>query len=233
MQEVDVWVLDLRRYGAQLPKFKLMLSESEHARAHRFKLQAVHDKFICVHGLRRQVLARYMNAAPQAITYSYRAQGKPYIKDSQWSFNSSDSGDYVVLAVSRSVVLGVDIEYHKMDEQRCQALAQRFFTDNEAQKVKDSSWPGGVFYPIWVCKEAYVKMLGVGLKQSLSSFEFALDEKEARQAVSEVAWLRLKVPHIDGFEAQIGLLARAVRGYSIALATQGARKPIINIFYSL
>lgn len=99
--------------------------------------------------------------------------GKPYLPDyPDVHFSLSHSGDMAMCAVADSPV-GCDIQ--KLPEQSSQlsaAVAKRFFTPEEYEKVIDSAAPGTQFTRLWVMKESYVKYLGTGIYGCpLNSFE--------------------------------------------------------------
>lgn len=90
--------------------------------------------------------------------------GKPELSGENVYFNISHSNGAVVCAVSDKPV-GVDIEYIK--EMR-PGIINRCFTDNEKKAILSSR----DFYRLWTLKEAYVKMLGLGISHTLSLIEF-------------------------------------------------------------
>ena len=93
--------------------------------------------------------------------------GKPYLKNySDVYFNLSHSENYVACAVSDSPV-GVDIEYvHDIDWD----LARHCYHDCEYEYILNNSNSKKAFYEMWVLKESYMKMTGLGFRLPLNEF---------------------------------------------------------------
>ncbi len=112
------------------------------------------------------------------VEFSVGAHGKPYIVDYPIHFNISHSGRYILLVTGASEV-GVDIQECK--EVKKEAIAKRFFTEEELGAVKQDC---DSFYGIWCRKEAYGKFLGVGLTEEVLStnvLQMAVDESTVSQ----------------------------------------------------
>lgn len=81
--------------------------------------------------------------------------GKPYLDNGPY-FNISHSRDYVVLAISNTRALGVDIEY--IDSNRVDAIG--YVLTSEEKDIKDSE----TLFRIWSNKESLIKCISSGLK---------------------------------------------------------------------
>ena len=85
------------------------------------------------------------------------SSGKPFFEDyPNFHFNISHSENLIAVAVADSPV-GVDIEKKRDANLK---IAQRFFTEEEKNFVKDSD----SFFYVWTRKEALLKKMGEGLK---------------------------------------------------------------------
>ncbi|MGB9977984.1 4'-phosphopantetheinyl transferase family protein [Methanobacterium sp.] len=93
--------------------------------------------------------------------------GKPYLKNySDVYFNLSHSQKYVACAVSDSPV-GVDIEYiHDIDLN----LSKHFFYGSEYEHILNNNNQNNAFFELWVLKESYMKMTGLGFRLALDEF---------------------------------------------------------------
>ena len=92
---------------------------------------------------------------------------KPYLKNyPDVYFNLSHSGEYVACAVSDSPV-GVDIErIHDIDLN----IARHFFYGTEYDYVLNNKDSNKAFFELWVLKESYMKMTGLGFRLALDEF---------------------------------------------------------------
>lgn len=119
---------------------------------------------------RHQLYEKLKNAPIQK-----EPKGKPYFSD--LSLNNGKSPASVHFSVSHSggwwgclmadEPVGFDLEVYreKVDYER---IAGRFFTSEEHSWI--SSMGREAFFEVWVRKEAFVKYLGTGLGEGLSSF---------------------------------------------------------------
>lgn len=115
------------------------------------------------------VLAKYMLLKYFQIPFSkqhisYGHYGKPYLRDyPNAQFNISHSGQFVACAISDRPI-GVDIQEivpYRRD------VAKRVFDQEELFQIESSPDPSAEFTKFWTQKEAYLKMLGIGLSDNL------------------------------------------------------------------
>ncbi|MGN1412399.1 MAG: 4'-phosphopantetheinyl transferase family protein [Oscillospiraceae bacterium] len=120
-----------------------------------------------------EILIRYqvsqdLKISSNNISFSYNRYGKPYLKSYlDYDFSISHSYDHIAF-VSNNLPIGIDIEKVKSANLK---IAKRFFTSNEYEHILKSDNLDLEFFKTWTMKEAYIKMLGVGLSKSLSSFD--------------------------------------------------------------
>ena len=95
-------------------------------------------------------------------------KGKPYLPDSPVHFSISHSGAlWVLLAAGQPV--GVDVQ--KCEHDNFMAISRRFYQPGEQQAVEK----GGLltFIGIWCRKEAYIKLKGSSLGDTLDWLDVA------------------------------------------------------------
>ena len=97
----------------------------------------------------------------------YDSRGKPYFDRDGVYVSISHSRERCLVAISDSEV-GADIEFCSSDEKKLLKIAERYFTEKEAEYVK--AQPCERFYEIWCAKESFIKYTGEGFSRSLSSF---------------------------------------------------------------
>ncbi|MDL2246771.1 4'-phosphopantetheinyl transferase superfamily protein [Methanobrevibacter sp. OttesenSCG-928-K11] len=85
--------------------------------------------------------------------------GKPYLLDFEdVFFNISHSFNYVACGISNKPI-GVDIEYIKPIDFE---ITNMFFFKKEYDYILNSKNKNEAFYKIWVLKESFAKMMGLG-----------------------------------------------------------------------
>lgn len=115
----------------------------------------------------KSVLASYVKQAPGDLRFSTNAYGKPHLADAALQFNLSHSEHYFVLAVSKQVAVGVDVQVLRQDLEPL-AIAARFFHREEHQWLSALTQreQHHYFYRLWSAKEAVLKAAGVGIGAS-------------------------------------------------------------------
>ena len=101
--------------------------------------------------------------------------GKPELAGNKICFNLSHSGSFAACAVSDSPV-GLDLQEEKVCNER---FAEKYFTAPERRFLEESENKAYAFTKLWSMKESCVKLLGTGLKTSLSSFSVAPESNTA------------------------------------------------------
>ena len=111
------------------------------------------------------------------IHFSTNSFNKPLLKSiDHFHFNCAHSGRWVVCAIDNAPV-GIDVEKKKAVDLD---IAKRFFSTEEYDTLmnQDESERGNHFFLLWTLKESYLKAIGKGLHQSLSSFTIRFYEKD-------------------------------------------------------
>lgn len=140
------------------------VSEEKRARILRQRVKQNADNMLVGAVLAKYMLLKYFGIPFSSQRISYGPYGKPYLRDyPNAQFNISHSGQFVACAVSDRPI-GVDIQEVVP---YCRDVANRVFSLEELSQVESSPDPSAEFTKIWTKKEAYLKMLGVGLSYSL------------------------------------------------------------------
>jgi 4'-phosphopantetheinyl transferase len=178
--EVHVWRIDLDVESAEAGALAANLPDDERARGARFRFERDRDRFLRSRVALRRILARYLDRAPEALTFVRGRHGKPALADPGadgcLEFNLSHSGGCALVAVARGWRLGVDVERIRADLATME-VARRFFARGEVDAL-EAAPPGErptMFFRCWTRKEAYVKARGDGLSVPLERFEVPLE----------------------------------------------------------
>jgi phosphopantetheinyl transferase len=171
------------------------------------------------HAAQDQILAGYLEIPPEAVRYDTLPGGKPILHDGALEFNLSHSGELALLAVSRDLQVGVDLEHPRTFKNEA-GMARRICGARELRHLAAAPDPDELLR-LWVRKEAVVKASGEGLVRDVSELD-VLDRTVAG------GWLCLDLPYIadagvnaDGYRAAVALTDRpqvsvALRRFSSA-----------------
>ncbi|MGH8890811.1 MAG: 4'-phosphopantetheinyl transferase family protein, partial [Acidothermaceae bacterium] len=147
--------------------------------------------------LARTALSRHHGGAPSDLEFSVGPHGKPEPLLSNWQYNVSHSGDWVVCAVSDSQPVGVDVERVRAPNLR---VARRYFHPRELDRLlkQPEHEKAGTFFEIWTAKESFLKAVGIGISVALNSF-WADDETRTIRIDDPAPFARLGVEIESGW----------------------------------
>jgi len=177
-EQVHVFLFQLNLFNCKdlLP----YLSEDEHIRAGKLKVEQKRNQFVITRGLLRLLLSNCLGKGPGGITFFYEQHCKPYINDKynnkSIEFNVSHSGDYVLIAIILENKVGIDLEEINF-EIDYQSLSNRFFSDKEKNELisLDKDDQLDAFYRAWARKESFIKAIGKGVAFGLDRFSVSLE----------------------------------------------------------
>jgi 4'-phosphopantetheinyl transferase len=157
---VDLWLTDL----TDLP---LQAGPDGASRKERVLRQRIQQQFIL-----RLLLGSYLGVPGKDVGLVRSETGKPGLLPAQAEsglcFNVSHSGDWLAIAVSRDVPVGVDIECQRQ-LRRPADLARRYFPAAEADWLSQLAEPSlsRAFMSQWTAREALVKAMGSSLAEAI------------------------------------------------------------------
>ena len=199
--EVHLWLVDLSRGEP-----RAFLSSEERERAARFHFERDRGRYSVCRSALRELLAGYLDAAPEEIEFRYGEAGKPELAQGSLRFNVSHSHDLALIAMAREWELGVDIERIRTGVER-EGIAERFFSPGEAAALRAMAAEerDEAFFRCWTRKEAYVKARGGGLSIPLDSFDVTLDRERAElsRAADAERWRMMTLDTAPGFAAAL------------------------------
>lgn len=104
--------------------------------------------------------------------FSYTQNGKPYLEEyPDVYFNISHAKNIITCVISRYEI-GVDVEYVR---EIGKSAIKRVFTENERQFVRESKEE---YIRFWTMKEAWVKLVGTGIKDIWEGVEITKENEE-------------------------------------------------------
>jgi 4'-phosphopantetheinyl transferase len=168
----------------------------------------------------RALLASYLDRPAADLRFARCDRGKPHLTGGELEFNVSHSAGALLLALSRNVELGVDLEAAARRTRSVPELARRWFAPSEADALAalPSAQQHTAFLRLWTCKEAVLKCLGHGISFGLHRVAMELS------AHAEVSGLRTDID-TGGVPLQLAILAPDAAHVG-ALAWRGKRVPV-------
>jgi len=183
--EIHVWLAfyDEINDDSLLASYRKLLSAAEKEQETRFYFARDRRRYLVTRALVRTVLSRYASIQPSEWMFSMNAYGCPAAVNAQandLSFNISHTHSLIVLGVTRSRALGVDVENFRAREVSID-LMDRYFAPQEVE-VLTAAPPHEQqyrFFEYWTFKEAYIKARGMGLSLPLDKFSFQYADDRA------------------------------------------------------
>jgi 4'-phosphopantetheinyl transferase len=179
------------------------LSPVERMRASVMPEERASRQYVISRAMQRQLLAGYVGGHPSEIRFGIVAMGKPTLawpNDIGLTFNTTHSGDLVIIAVTASRDVGVDVERVRHIE-RALKVSKRCYSTAEHEML--SSLPRAeldrAFLSIWVKREGTAKARGDSVWRGLASWK--------NGEIENSPWLRdWKVEYLDLGEEFVGVV---------------------------
>lgn len=178
---VDIYIFKISSYINDVDECFNFLSADEKDRVERYKFNKDKTSYTLARGKLRSILTNYIDIKPCSIIFSYGEFGKPELVKEQniknIQFNVSHSGEYIIIGISESGAIGVDVEKVSEDID-LPSISERFFSADEAVYLNNLSKDKGLksFFKVWTQKEALIKANGKGLSFGLNSWSTKPEE---------------------------------------------------------
>ncbi len=216
-QGIHLWRVALVAENETVARLACLLDVEEQDHAARLRTAELRRRFIVRRARLRQILALYAAESPDALRFDRGPHGKPRLAGSQGNdrieFSASHSVDWALVAIAAGRPVGVDIEQVRPIDDML-GLARQYFApaENETLANLPARERLEVFFRLWVCKEAVLKALGMGISAGLDQVVVSPSDSPPRivamaQGHDPAAW-RLE-------------LLRAAPGFPAAVAWQG------------
>jgi phosphopantetheinyl transferase len=228
-RRVDVWVAPVGRVVTDLPSFCLdLLSDVERGRLERLRLTSDRERYLVSRLLLRVALSRSSAepVEPGDWRFTQCRGGKPMVEAAgglpSLHFSLSRSRQVAVVAVSAACAVGVDVEC--LDRATGADPVDLVLSPGERRWL-DGRPPAARardFARLWTVKEAYAKLLGLGLSLDFASFEVALEPvrmvrtETGRQCPKDLYLATDEIRTADG-SYQLSLAARRRAGARVGV----------------
>lgn len=220
--EIHAWCAPLSLGRKTLDQHLSILDDQEKERAERFLAASDKRRFVKGRSLLREILSFYLQMDPRDIKFEYSEYHKPAIANyhpEHFEFNVSHSEDLIVIGISRSIPIGLDIESTNRSQKDLE-LASEFLSPGELallQKVPETQ-KLEAFLNCWTRKEAYLKAIGKGLVDSLSEIRVNIAPGEPARFISLYGdklepkeWLLQSIQPAIGFTGAVACRQRGLR----------------------
>jgi 4'-phosphopantetheinyl transferase len=191
VDELHVWRVAVRRSAVELERWRALLTEGERVRLGRFHFAEDAHRELVSKGAMRQLLGDYLGQPGSGIAFATEGRGKPVLAGipaaDRIEFNTSHSGEWVLLGFARGRPLGVDVErWREIDGAE---IMRDHFAPEEiaAWSAVPAEARTQAFFHGWTRKEAYLKALGTGLMKPLASFRVRLTPGERAAVLGDDA----------------------------------------------
>lgn len=179
---VHIWQFTQQQPSTVVKTLHSVLSDRERKRARQYRLPVLQNAAIVRWGMLRYLLATYLDCLPKEMRFSYSEHNKPALSDDtrhNLYFNLSHSENHVLVAISKSTPLGIDIEAIKLIPDMV-SVAQRHFSSQEQKSLFQlpANRQTRAFYRCWTRKEAIIKADGRGLAIPLDAFTVTLNSDD-------------------------------------------------------
>lgn len=192
--EVHVWTAPLDVPDDVFDSMLDHLSAGEQNRTGTLIEERAVRQYVVSRAMQRRILSGYVGASPSEVRFGYVAMGKPTLahpNEIGLTFNTTHSGDLVIIAVTTGRDVGVDVELVR-PVPRALRVSKRCFSQEEHERLESlpDDQRDREFLSIWVRREGTAKARGDGVWRGLASWKNgALENSPAR-----LAW---KVEYLD------------------------------------
>jgi 4'-phosphopantetheinyl transferase len=167
---VEIWKINL----CQLIKEEYIrdsLSEDEKKRSEKLLNDDKRRKFLASRFALRTIISRYTGASEKDVRFNYSEEGKPYLdtllSDRDIEFNLSHSGNFMIIALSKSLPVGIDLEMIVSMHAKGQIISQYFSSGDAVFYQRLPVYQRQcIFYQLWTLKESFSKAHGMGFSLS-------------------------------------------------------------------
>ncbi len=172
---VHVWSAPLDLDDHEMKGMLERLSPSEQKRVNALLEERAVRQYVVSRAMQRHLLASYVGGHPSEIRFGVVAMGKPTLShpnDIGLTFNTTHSGNLVIVAVTANRDVGVDVEKVKPIPRALQ-VAKRVFSRDEYEML--AALPPDeldrAFLAIWVRREGTAKARGDSVWRGLASWK--------------------------------------------------------------
>ncbi len=172
-ENTQVWISQCT--GSPPASLWAVLDPAEQAQARCFHFEQDRHRYVAAHAMLRFALAATVGCRMEDLRFARDQDGRPLLRDhSGLQFNLSHSGGLAASVVTSGTPCGLDIERIQPD-MRITDIARRHYSPAEQHylaRIDNDEARRQAFYRVWTLKEAFLKVLGTGLRTPLEAIDF-------------------------------------------------------------
>lgn len=171
--EIHIFRGDLNLPEILVPHAVAWLDNSEIHRSVQYACPKESNRFVFGQALLRALFSRYLNKSPEKVRFSPTNEGKPFLLGGEnLKFNLSHSEELFILAISKKIDLGIDVEKSRSIRYLDDVISYSFSRSeiSELMATEDSEKQRR-FFRTWVRKEAVVKAIGKTVAEYMDRFD--------------------------------------------------------------
>lgn len=159
--QVHLWWLALDIDEPLNNHWENLLTPIQRQRWQRLKAPQQKARYVAGRGYLQLLLRHYLQTE-DPVDLAFTDKGKPHVADSSYGlrFNTSDTCGYALMAFTKDVEVGVDVE-SLARRGNFERIANKMFSAEELAAINPAD--DTHFLACWTRKEAFGKALGVGL----------------------------------------------------------------------
>ncbi len=207
--QLQVWKANLLDWEPFAGLFHKLLSAEELRRFERLKVRSKRDEFLISRGIVRLILGGYLSELPQNIKIHIDPRGKPYLTNTELSFNISHSGENLLCACGLFQHIGVDIQ-EIYEVSNLNWIIERYFSPKEKEYLtRLPSISKESFFELWSAKEAFLKAVGSGFRSHPQQFSLLPDQDNPSRYTVSIPQYKEQVWVVKTLDVQKGSKAAA------------------------
>ena len=182
--EIHLWFLDATGLNSAWGDDGILdfLNPREVGRAQAIQAKDKRELYIAGRAGLRILLGQYASTAPLDLDFVYGERGKPSMPDrgpgAGIEFNYSVSSGCAIYAFARGIALGIDLEIFPRDIET-ELFAKRILSPGERHVWAQfgGAQKNAAMLACWTRKEAYGKLLGVGIRYNMNQAELFVETR--------------------------------------------------------
>lgn len=226
--DIHVWRTRLDVPRERLGQLERALIPGERERITRLRFEVDRRRATAGRGLLRHILAGYVERPAAEVSFTYGPAGKPEVSAAVYGgplhFNSTHSGDVLLVAVGRVPSLGIDVERIR-PVAHFEKVSRRAFSEEERRRI-DALRPeerNEAFITCWTRKEACVKAIGEGVWSAFGRFEVSVEPGKPAELLTvdgqPAAAADWNLYHLEPAGGYVGALAACGGGWRVSGGT--------------